>query len=125
MKGTRRPLALVRKHPAAPRWPYVITGLVAFMFVGHAVEDAGWSGAWPYFTILGLSAASLLWPTILGWVLLMVPFVAYGVVVAMNPQNGPFGEWLIFLALGLSPACLLWLGRPWGRELPGQAQPKA
>jgi len=110
---------LVRRRPGAPRWPYLIPGLVALLFVGHALEDAGWTGAAPYIAILALSVAGVVWPTILGWALLAVLFLAYGVVVAMHPQNGPLDEWALFMALGFGPAFLLWLGRPWRTKAPG------
>jgi hypothetical protein len=90
--------------------------LLALLFVGHALEDAGWTGAAPYFAILGLSAAGVVWPTIVGWALLVVPLLVYGVVVAMHPANGPVEEWVLFMGMGFAPVLLLWLGRPWGRR---------
>jgi len=117
---------LVRRRPGAPRWPYFIPGLVALLFVGHAFEDAGWAGAAPYIAILALSVAGVVWPTILGWGLLAVPFLAFGVIVAMHPQNGPLDEWGLFMAMGFGPAFLLWLGRPWRRKAPdGDRQQQA
>ena len=106
---------LVRTRPSAPRWPYILPALIALLFVGHAIEDAGWSGAAPYIAILVLSMAGLVWPTILAWALLVALFGAYGVVVAMHPQNGPPHEWVLFMGMGFGPVLLLLLGRPWGR----------
>lgn len=107
---------LVRRRRSAPRWPYMVPALIALLFMGHAVEDDGWSGATPYIAILMLSALGVTWPTILGWALLVVTFAAYGVVVAMHPQSAPPHEWVLFMGIGFGPVVLLWLGRPWGRE---------
>ena len=115
---------LVRRRPGAPRWPYIVPALVALLFVGHALEDAGWTGAAPYIAILALSAVGIIWPTILGWALLVLPFLVYGVVVAMHPQNGPPGEWVLFMGMGFAPVLLLWLGRPWGRKVTDGAAPQ-
>ena len=107
---------LLQRRPSAPRWPYVLPGLVAFFFVGHAFEDAGLQGAAVYLAILILSALGALWPTVLGWGLLLVPFLAFGVLVALSPQNGPIGEWIVFLLCGFVPVLALWAGRPWVRR---------
>jgi len=114
---------LARRRPGAPRWPYIAPALVALLFVGHALEDAGWTGGARYIAILGLSVVGFIWPTILGWALLVVTFLVYGVLVALHPQNGPAGEWAVFMGMGLAPVLLLWLGRPWRRKsIRGAAQ---
>lgn len=104
---------LVPTFGAAPWWPYVFPAVVALLFVGHAAEDAGAAGAATYVGIIVLSLIQAVWRTVVGWLLLFAPFVAFGIVVAVNPQNGPFGEWLLFMALGFGPALALWVGRPW------------
>ena len=104
---------LVRRRPNAPRWPYIIPVVVALLFVGHALEDAGPGGAVIFGIPVALCAVQALWPTVLGWVLLFGPFLGYGLVVAVSPEAGPLDERIIFMLLGLGPALILWLGRPW------------
>lgn len=108
--------ALFRKQDAAPRWPYFLPGFVALLFVGHAYEDGGVGSALLYLAIIILSVVQTIRPTILGWCLLFIPFLWYGVVVAMSPENGPFGEWAIFMMLGFAPALLLLIGHPWRKS---------
>lgn len=107
------PSALIRKRPGAPRWPYVFPALVALLFIGHAYEDAGWwRGAALYAAIILLSIVQALAPTVLGWLLLFVPFLMYGVVVAVQSDDGQLSEQLLFMLFGFGPAFVLWLLRP-------------
>ncbi len=103
----------VRTFDAAPRWPYVFPAAMALLFVGHAAEDAGAAGAAMYVGIIAVSLIQAIRRTVVGWLILFAPFLAYGGVVAASRENGPFGEWLLFMALGFGPALALWLGRPW------------
>ena len=106
--------SLIEKRSKARRWPYIFPGLVALLFVGHAYEDGGWESAALYIALITLSVLGVVWPTVLGWGLLFFAFLAYGVEVAMTPQNGgPVHEWAIFIILGFGPAVALWAGRPW------------
>ncbi len=105
--------ALVRKRLGAPRCPYVFPALVALLFIGHAYEDAGWwRGVALYAAIIFLSIVQALVPTVLGWLLLFVPFLLYGVVVAVQSDDGQLGEQLLFMIFGFGPAFVLWLLRP-------------
>lgn len=113
---------LTRKYSSAPRWPYVLPALVAFLFVGHAYEDGGLRGAALYASAVGLSIIQAACPSILGWLFLFVPFLAYGLIVALSPGSGPAHEWLVFMVLGLGPALVLWFARPWKRRGNGGTQ---
>ncbi len=104
---------LVRRRPNAPRWPYVAPAVVALLFVGHAIEDAGPGGVVILRGLVAFCAVQALWRSILGWALLFGPFLGYGLVVAVSREGGPWDEWIILMLLGLGPALLLWLGRPW------------
>jgi hypothetical protein len=107
---------LIRWFPSAPRWPYILPALIALLFVGHAVEDAGAAAAAPFLGVVGLCIVQAIWPTIVGWALLFVPLLAFGIMVALNPENGPRDEWLLFMSFEFVPAFALWLGRPWRRR---------
>ena len=107
---------LVRWFPGAPRWPYILPALVALLFVGHAVEDAGPAAAVPYLGVVGLCIVQAIWPTIVGWALLFAPLLAFGIMVAFSPESGPRDEWVLFMSFGFVPAFALWLGRPWRRK---------
>lgn len=89
-----------------------VPGGIALIFVGHAAEDAGLSGAAPYVAIILLSTSYVFWPTVVVWVLLFAAFASYGIIVAGLAQNGPTGEWVVFMLLGFVPAALMWVARP-------------
>jgi hypothetical protein len=50
------------------------------------------------------------------WAPVFAAFVAYAVIILINPlvnpRNSSLNEWFIFLLLGIVPAFLLWLARP-------------
>ena len=89
-----------------------LPGVVALLFVGHAYEDGGLSGAVPYVITLLLNVSYVFCPTLLAWILLFGAFVFYTAVVATHPASGSRGEWVFFILLGLIPTLLLWLARP-------------
>ncbi len=91
-----------------------LPGLVALLFIGHALEDGGLPGAMPYAVIIGCSVWYIARPNWFAWGVLFLLFFAYVCAVASVPQNGPMGEWLFFLFLGFAPASLLVVARPRG-----------
>ena len=104
--------ALLRRRVGASRWPYILTALPAFLFVGHAYEDAGWPSALIYLGIIAISVTTAIWPNVLCWLILFAIFVAYGTMVLFSMRNGPQDEWVIFVSLGYVPAAVLYLFRP-------------
>jgi hypothetical protein len=98
--------------PGYTRWAYLAPALAAFMFVGHAWEDAGWQGGSPYAFVLVVSILQLVRPTLLGWLLSTIPFLVYLVVFVMEAPRNPVGEWLTFLLIGLIPTLALVWARP-------------
>jgi hypothetical protein len=103
---------LFGRRRASWRGLALVPGVVALLFAGHAVEDAGPVGALPYLAIILLSASYVIRPMVAVWLPLFGAFVAYGVIVAGLPENGPRDEWILFMLLGFVPAALLWVARP-------------
>ena len=110
------PNSTVERHslPArvAARFVYLLPGVAAFLFVGHAYEDAGVRGAAPYAILIGLSILQAVHPTFLVWALLFAACVVYTLLVASAWPTEERGEWLSFLLIGLLPTLALWLIRP-------------
>lgn len=106
-------IQMVRPFQGAPRWPYIIPGVIPLLFIGHAIEDAGHSSAVVLGAFSVLCVAQAIWPTILGWVIIFAPFLGFAIMVALSRGSGPVGEWILFMMFGFVPAVLLWLGRPW------------
>jgi hypothetical protein len=111
--------------PGYTRPAYVIPACVAFLFVGHAYEDAGWQGAGPYAFVLGISLVQLVRPTAVGWALTTIPFVAYLVAFAVEAPRSATGEWLFFLLVGLVPTAVLAWARPRRRESARPGKPSS
>jgi len=107
---------LFAKRRSDFRWAALVPALVAFVFSAMAIEDAGVVGALPYLAVALLSLLYIVRPMLALWAPLFAAFVAYGVLVVINPLvdpgNGPLSDWIVFSALGIVPATLLWLARP-------------
>ena len=117
MDGRDRPSVLASwwsraQVPGYTRRAYLAPALVSFMFVGHAWEDAGWQGGAPYAFVLVLSLVQLARPTVLGWVLTVIPFLLYLVLFFTEAPFKPIGDWVVFLLVGLVPALMLAWARP-------------
>ena len=98
--------------PTASRWIYVAPAFGALVFVGHAWEDAGVVGAAPYALAFLLSFASILRPTRIAWVVLVILYGAYLVLLMSAFTHTQLGEWLVFFLVGAVPCAALWWGRP-------------
>ena len=97
--------------PPMTRWAYVAPALGAFLFVGHAWEDSGPTGAAPYALALLLSVVSIVRPTLLAWLALAILYGAY-LVLMIAAVAEPIGEWLVFVMVGAVPSAALWWARP-------------
>jgi len=80
--------------------------------------EEGLSAAWPFLLMLLLCLIQWVYPTLLGWILLLLPCVTYAIVVAATPGNGTPGDYLFFLLCGAVPAAVLLLFRPWSDKAP-------
>jgi hypothetical protein len=103
---------LIAKRQTRLKGLAVFPGIVALLFVGHAFEDAGPTGAAPYIAIALISASYVVRPMWITWLPLFATFSVYTVLVAANPGLGPASEWVVFLLVGCVPALLLWIARP-------------
>jgi hypothetical protein len=111
--GTARLLhRLIAKRRARIRGVALLPGVVALLFLDHAIEDAGLIGAIPYIVIPVLSAFYAVRPALICWAPLFTAFLVYGTLVAIHPESGPPEEWMIFMLLGFVPALLVWFARP-------------
>lgn len=94
------------------RWAYIAPALGGFLFIGHALEDAGPFAAMPYAMVFLLSLVSLLRPTIGAWVVLCVAYGAYLALTVTAFVRIEFSDWQVFFLIGLVPAVALWFARP-------------
>lgn len=107
---------LFARRRAEGRWVALVPAVVAFLFSTMAIEDAGVVGALPYLAVALLCILYIVRPMMAFWALPFAAFVAYSVMVLINPLvdpgNGPLSEWVLFAGLGIVPAVLLWVARP-------------
>jgi len=99
--------------PSYTRWAYLVPAVASFIFVGHAWEDAGWQGGGPYAFVLVISLLQLLRPTVVGWLLCLIPCLLYLVLFITEASPlGRAGEWIASLLVGLLPTIALIWARP-------------
>ena len=103
---------LVGKRVTPLRWLAIVPGLVALVFLGHALEDAGLLGAAPYAAIILLSVGYLIRPMVVLWFPLFGLFALYTAAVAMHSEGIVPSERIVFLSLGAVPAVLMLLVWP-------------
>lgn len=91
------------------KWIAIIPGLVAFVFLGHAFEDAGLFGALPYIAIVAISIGYLFRPRVILWIFLFGSFALFAVMIAVTMENGLMNEWFL---TGVIPAILMLFAWP-------------
>jgi len=84
-------------------FPVASTLLLGLVSVGMAGITAGIL----YFVVLAVCVTQILRPTILGWSVLTVIFLAYLVGVAWQWDQPPRSEFVVFLAVGTIPSAAL------------------
>jgi hypothetical protein len=108
--------SLFAKRRARLKWVVALPAVVALLFAGMALEDGGVAAAAPYVCVVLMSGSYVFRPMMILWAPVFAAFVAYAVLILVNPLvnpgNGSLNEWFIFLLLGIVPAILLWLARP-------------
>jgi hypothetical protein len=97
---------------------------VSLFFAVMGWGEGGWSGAAVYLLLLIVCLTQSFYPTLLGWMLLFGPCVAYAIAVAATPRNGPWDEYVIFFLGGAVPAGALYFVRPWAEHSPDGNNPK-
>jgi len=110
--------AVVQKRPYAVRWAYLPVAVVSALFAAMGWDDGGLSAAGPFLLLLLVSLIQWAYPTVLGWMLLLIPCVAYAMEVAVSPENGTSGDYVFFLLCGAVPAAFLLFFRPWAKFPP-------
>ena len=103
---------VIERRPEAPRWPYIVLGLAALLVSVLSVGVAFDRVRGLYLAILVLCILQMVLPTVLGWLLVLAPFFAYGISAVVRPI---YGQWVPYMLLGFVPAVVLWIGRPWAR----------
>ena len=105
--------SLLEKRPAAPRLPYVVPGAILFFVATWLQHDGGamWR-VWPVLALLALSILGIVWPTFLGWLLLITSFAIVTLLAVLSLVFPTFGEPSLLWA-GLFPLMVLWPSRPW------------
>jgi len=111
--------ALLVKRPDAVRWAYLPAALVSALFATMGWGEAGLSAAWPFLLMLFVCFVQCAYPTVLAWVLILVPCLAYATAVAITPGNGTSGEYLLSISCGAVPAAFLLFFRPWSKKQAG------
>ncbi len=100
-------MGLFRARPEAPWACYLLPVLVSLWFALWGFGEEGFSGAWPYVVLLVICTIQIRYRTVIGWLLVLLPYVAYTVAVAASPRNGPLNEYIVFLLTGLIPTAAL------------------
>ncbi len=108
--------AVVQKRLSATRWAYVPVALVSILFAMMGWGEEGFSAAWPFILLLFVCLIQFVYPTLLGWALLLTPCVAYALLVAFSPENGTRSDYIFFILCGAVPAAVLLLLRPRTKE---------
>ena len=67
---------------------------------------------WPYAAIVMVCMIQIVYRTVIGWIVVLLPCIAYTIEIATNPHNGPTNEYVAFLLFGLIPAILLIVAHP-------------
>ena len=91
------------------KWIALVPGLIALFFLGHAIEDAGLVGAFPYIAILAISIAYLFRPMVILWMLLFGAFAFFAGLIAFGTEEGLLNEGFLF---GAIPAILMLFAWP-------------
>jgi len=105
-------IAVVRKRPSAVRWAYLPIALVSAFFALYGYGDEGFSAACPFLLLLLVCVLQSIYPTFLGWALLLGLSLAYTAMGAFSPENGTKGDYIFFLLCGAVPAIFLLFLRP-------------
>jgi hypothetical protein len=108
--------AVVEKRPSATRLAYVPVALVSILFAMMGWGEDGLSAAWPFILLLFVCLIQSVYPTLLGWALLVTPCLAYALLVAFSPENGTRTDYIFFILCGALPAAVLLLLRPRTKE---------
>jgi hypothetical protein len=107
---------LFAKRRARLKWVVALPSIVGLLFAGMALDDGGFAAAAPYVCVVLMSGLYVFRPMMILWAPVFAAFVAYAVIILVNPlvnpRNSSLNEWFIFLLLGIVPAFLLWLARP-------------
>ena len=111
-------MAVVRRRPSAVCWAYLPIALVSAFFALYGYGDGGFSAACPFLLLLLVCVLQSVYPTFLGWALLVGLSLVYTVAVAFSPENGTRGDYIFFLLCGAVPAIFLLLLRPTTRDNP-------
>ena len=82
---------------------------------GHALEDGGGVEGVALIAAAAVGLLQLVRPTILGWAMLLTPFVVFAVTLAASASRIPSQDWGPLAMLAGLPALGLVVGHPWSR----------
>ena len=94
------------------RWLAAAPGVVALALLGHALEDAGLLGAFPYVAVILLSVGYMIRPMVVLWIVLFGVFALYSLAVALHLERIIPSERILFLSIALAPTILMLLAWP-------------
>jgi len=110
-------MELLQLRRGASRWVYIGSGAVVLFLLSFGLEH-GLSEVWLFVVLLGVCTVQTVYPTLLGWMLIFIPFAGYTLLIASSLGSTPLdNEYLMFLAVGAVPTCLLLLCRPKRRDV--------
>ncbi len=105
-----------RRTQGNRRWvntPFIV--ILGGLAVAGLADDEGFSGLWPYVVLLAIFLFQLVWPTVLGWILSILAWlaIAFGYFLYERIALGIAGFSVGFLCIwGILPAVILCFFKP-------------
>jgi hypothetical protein len=119
MNNSQLVTVLFRARPNAPWAGYIMPALVSLLYVlGGLLEDGSFVGIWPHAVLLAICLIQVRYRTVIGWVAVLVPFIAYTVINAFIPEKvGVYAdERVVFVLMGMIPSATLIAAHPFRRS---------